>query len=241
MAIQMTHTAFNPGSYPTRAAQDHEGWVPQFDDEPAPVTLPNLRSMAAVSAPAVNSLVELVQPTLLQPQDTTTLSPSIDTDDDELRGVFAEMALDRQNRVAARAQLAQTVSEDWTKAQEEVRTNEQMRQTNMSNMWRSTFNPYGGGMMPMPMTPMAPPMAPGLGQPQLGMQVSMPGQPGMLQPGVQPGMQPGMPGAPGMPMTGTFNTFPAAPGAYPTATTAYPAPPGTMSAAMVGAPPYYYR
>jgi hypothetical protein len=193
----------------------------------------------------VNTLTEVVQQ-----MDTATLSP-LDTDDDELIGVFAEMAADRQNRVVARAQLAQTVQEDWTKAQEEVRANEQMRQTNMSNMWRSTFNPFGGGgMMPMPMTPMAP-MTPQPGMmPQVGMNVSMPGQPGMMQPGMmqpgmmQPGMmQPGMPGAypPGPGMAGSFSSYPGAPGVpgpYPSTT--YPAPPG-VSSAMAGAPPYYYR
>lgn len=232
MAIQMTQTAYNPGRFTTRATAGEEGWTPRFD-EPAVDSAPPMRRLAAIANPVVNSLTELVQPQAAQLQDTA----SINTDDDELRGVFAEMAMDRQNRVAARAQLAQSVQEDWTKTQEEVRTNEQARQTNMSNMWRSTFNPYGGGMMPMPMpmtpmTPMGPGMTPGMAPgmvPQLGMQVQPLGNP------MQPGMPGTYPAGPGMPMTGTYSAYPAAPG------TAYPAPPGTTSAAMMGAPPYYYR
>ncbi|GMU53155.1 MAG: hypothetical protein AMXMBFR33_23010 [Candidatus Xenobia bacterium] len=219
MAIQITQTAFKASSLPSRASLENDGWTPRFD-EPVAASQP-IRAMTA--APVVSSLAQLVQDAAPATRDAVSLNQAVDLDpnDDDLRGVFAQMAMDRQTRVAARAQIAQTVQQDWQNTQEEVRANEQMRQANMSNMWRSAFNPYGGGMMP-PMGPM--PMTPGM--------------PGMT-PGMTPGMVPqtGLAGAypppPGTPYNGTFTAYPAGPGPFPTQTT-YPAPPGT-----VGAQTYY--
>ncbi|MEW6278085.1 MAG: hypothetical protein AB1758_05640, partial [Candidatus Eremiobacterota bacterium] len=144
-----------------------------------------------------------------------------DANSAEVRAIFAEMKQDRENHVAQRETLAQSVRQGWTQALDEVRTKGAMMHENASNMWRASFSTMGGGMMGGGMMTPGMPMAPGMTP---GMPPGMPMTPGMpMAPGMTPGMPPGMPMTPGMPM---------APGMTPGMTPGMPMTPGMMAPGM---------